>query len=64
MDKRIAKRMVYVKEFITKENGTEKYERFMENIQANTGLSYIENIVGESDVYVEMNDPNNEYITG
>lgn len=64
MDKRIANRMAYVKKFITKENSTEKYERFMENIQANTWLSYIEKIVGESDVYVEMNDPKNEYITG
>jgi len=64
MDARIGKRMKYVKEFITKKNGTEKYERFMKNIQANTGLSYIEKIIGESDVYVEMNDPNNEYVAG
>lgn len=62
MDKRIASRMEYVKTFITKENSTEQYEEFMEKIKASAGLAYIEKIVWESDVQVEINDVKNEYL--
>lgn len=36
----------------------------MENIKAYTGLSYIEKIVGESDIYMEINQETNEYLPG
>ncbi len=64
MDARIVKRMEYVKTFITKKWGSENYDKFMKNIQANTGLSYIEKIVGESDIYMEIKQKNNEYFPG
>jgi hypothetical protein len=36
----------------------------MENVQAKTGLSYIEKIVGESDIYKEIKQETNEYLPG
>lgn len=62
MDARIGKRMEYVKTFITKKWGSEGYENFMKNIKSNTGLSYIEKIVGDSDMYMEINQETNEYL--
>ncbi len=64
MNELIAKRMEYVKQFITKTGTGEQYTQFIENIRSNTWIAYIEKIIGNSEVYVEMNDTTANYIPG
>lgn len=62
MENLINNRMTYVNKFIKKNIDNKKYLEFMENIKKSLGISYIEKILWESDVYSEIKNPENEYI--
>ncbi|MCF7835407.1 hypothetical protein K9M48_05195 [Candidatus Gracilibacteria bacterium] len=64
MENIINDRMIYVNKFIKKDIDNKKYLEFMENIKKSSGISYIEKILGESDVYSEIKNPENECIKG